>query len=222
MKNLWNKVGKTIKYGFLSAVLFSATQVVYELVHKKDLFKENEIEDPLTSIDPSLLKSIFNPPKQKYETVSPSEIPEKHDSFEPTNESSIDYSKISWKEAIKCVENPDQVKDYLKRHFSYKKVKKLHSFSKNHLDREGDCSDYSTTAAALLSDDGYDPYVLVTSGDTASSRHATFLYKTSNGYGILANGPSLKAQYRGIDDLVLAINKSMDTKYDSYFIANLK
>ncbi len=126
----------------------------------------------------------------------------------------IDYSNLTWQEAIKYVQTPEQVQDYLDNHFGYDFEEaeniffipglyllgaKGETFKYNHLRGKGICFDYSTVAAALLSDNGYPPLLLNMSGESGS--HMVFLYRGENGFGALGYTPKPPV-YPSVQDLV--------------------
>jgi len=116
-----------------------------------------------------------------------------------------DYSKLTWQEAINYVQTPQQAQYYLNTHLTYDNeeakafsiwipgiihfstINKGESFAENHKRRKGVCLDYATCAAALLSDNGYPPLVLIT--EKEDRLHAIFLYKTKKGFGTLGTTP---------------------------------
>jgi hypothetical protein len=110
------------------------------------------------------------------------------------------HTTLSWQEAITEINDPLEVQDYLFWHLNYKDEHVSTTFSKMHEDREADCMGYSLSAAALLSDNNYPPYILATVS-TEGMAHAVFLYKTKEGFGALGNSP-LSPQYETIDDLL--------------------
>ncbi len=95
-------------------------------------------------------------------------------------ERSIDYSKLTWQEAIEYVQTPEQAQDYLNMHFQYDYDEandakrgfviyglinttgsRGETFNQNHQKQRGICFDYATSAAALLSDNGFPPLLLI-------------------------------------------------------------
>lgn len=154
--------------------------------------------------------------------------------IEGTREFIPDYSQLTWQEAIKSVQTPKQAQDYLERHFTQDEEEakgymlfdlfnvgiKGESFKYNHTRAKGVCLDYATSAAALLSDDGYDPLLLAMEGEYG--KHVVFLYKINDGYGTVGY-PSLEPWYYSVDRLVKEINQryGFEQKYDRYVITNL-
>lgn len=171
-----------------------------------------------------------------YNTLSPSSIQSVTPIKEPIErlkEEPIDYDKLTWQEAIEYVQTPEQVQDYLDRHFSYESQgatlifipgfimiskQKGETFRYNHTLRKGSCFDYATSAAALLSDNNYPP-LLLTMG-TKSSSHSVFLYRTKTGYGALGR-IHLGPVYSSIENLVNCLNEKINFSYDKFNIVNL-
>lgn len=166
-----------------------------------------------------------------YKTVSPSVI----DGMKPINSpkekvEKIDYSNLTWQEAIDYVKTPEQAQEYLRWHFEYDldeyngfslfplfNIKtKGETFRHNHTRRKGICIDYATAAAALLSDDGYPPLLLYIKKEKLGSSHVVFLYKADTGFGALGSTPE-KPVHEKIEDLVKNISK----EYNYYAIVNL-
>lgn len=166
-----------------------------------------------------------------HKTIPPGTVydykPKKVDSQEIER---IDYSKLTWQEAIAHVKTPKQAQDYLYRHFEidFKELMwsfnilginfftKGETFKYNHTRRKGICIDYATTAAALLSDDGYPPLILYVKSDDRIERHVVFLYKTEEGFGALGMTPE-KPVHKTVDSLVTALGE----EYDHFGIVNL-
>lgn len=166
-----------------------------------------------------------------YKVMSPISIkPVK--SIEKTVEK-IDYSKLTWREAIRHVQTPEQAQDYLKRHFDYDCNEsafalpglfsmggKGETFKHNHIRRKGVCFDYATVAAALLSDDGYPPLLLDLQDGPSSDGHSLFLYRTDTGFGALGTTP-MKPIYSSTNELVKNINTKYEEHYTQYNVINL-
>ena len=106
-----------------------------------------------------------------YTTLSPNTI----QPVKPIERSEeiIDYSRFTWQGAIAYIQTPEQVQDYLARHFLQENEKSSYipglivfgkqrgeTFRYNHTHRKGNCFDYATSAAALLSDNNYPPLIL--------------------------------------------------------------
>lgn len=142
----------------------------------------------------------------------------------------IDYSKLTWQEAIAYVKTPEQAQDYLYTHFEYdfdeyngfsffgifNVSTKGETFKYNHTRRKGICIDYATAAASLLSDDGYPPLLLYMK--KGESRHVVFLYKTEEGFGALSNNFE-KPIHQTIESLVKSIRQYYP--YEHYAVVNL-
>ena len=143
----------------------------------------------------------------------------------------IDYSKLTWQEAIEYVQTPEQAQDYLDRHFTQEDQssrfipgigtfgkQKGETFRYNHSISKGDCFDYSTSVAALLSDNGYPPLLLDMRDD--SGGHTVFLYKTANGFGVLGNTP-LPPKYEKVTDILNEFANLYGWNFDHFNIYNL-
>ena len=180
----------------------------------------------LTALAGSLL---FNAGCATYKTMSPDLIQPVTPIARPIKQlkEPIDYGKLTWQEAIKYVQTPEQAQDYLDRHFrpdfdeafGPERNKIGESFKYNHSRAKGLCLDYATIAAALLSDDGYPPFLLVVRTSDDSSKHAVYLYRTKAGYGALGQF-SLKP-LPSLDKLIYSIRGKYLSEYDKYMIVNL-
>lgn len=133
----------------------------------------------------------------------------------------IDYNKLTWQEAIKKVQTPEQVQDYLDRHLIFKENEKETSFAIIHTDRKGDCHEYAIASAALLSDDGYKPYILSMFTTNYAEGHSVFLYRIPQGYGALGNSP-LPPHYDTVEDLIKMFNFLTGIKFTKYVIIDLE
>lgn len=146
----------------------------------------------------------------------------------------VDYSRMTWQEAMVFVKTPAQAQHYLNSHFSYD-IKEASSgfnmiffnigtkgetFKYNHTRRKGICIDYATVAAALLSDDGYPPLILCLKriANGRKYAHAVFLYRTGQGFGALSTLP-IEPRYKTVEELV--IDYFDYPSYDYYCIVNL-
>ena len=107
-----------------------------------------------------------------YRTISPSLI-QPVTLIEIATERAIDYSKLTWQEAIEYVQTPKQAQDYLDRHFRYADDSSGESFKLNHVDGVGVCIDYAINAAALLSDNNY-PSLMLVMASRKGEGHAVF------------------------------------------------
>lgn len=145
-------------------------------------------------------------------------------------EQNVDYSKMTWQEAIAYVKTPNQVQDYLIRHFEIDLDElmlgfnlfginfftKGETFKYNHTRKKGICIDYATAAAALLSDDGYPPLLLYLKCEDSMYQHVVFLYKTTEGFGALGITPR-NSIYNTLDDLVTSLGE----EYKYFSVVNL-
>ena len=139
-----------------------------------------------------------------------------------------DYSKMTAEAVIEFVKTPAQAQHYLDTYFEYdiKEASgfsmiffnvrtKGESFKQNHAKRKGICIDYATAAAALLSDDGYPPLLLLLK--RPKGMHACFLYRTEEGFGCLGTW-EIKPLYKTVEELVISLDYP---KYDYYCVVNL-
>jgi hypothetical protein len=151
---------------------------------------------------------------------------------ETIEENLIDYSKLTWKETIKYVHTTKQVQDYLNRHLVYEgkqgfyySLKSLNTekiaptFKYAHSNRKGACLVYACSSAAVLSDDGFPPFILEMGGK--GEYHSVFLYRTKTGFGALGNTP-MESKYSDVVELI----KALQTKYKfeeftEYSVTNL-
>lgn len=178
----------------------------------------------------TLNSCFYMPSRLKYKSIRPDMVDNMKPVDDPAKEekNNIDYSQLTWEEAIAYVKTPEQVQDYFYRHFEYDFDEynsynilgifnintKGETFKYNHTRRRGICIDYATAAAALLSDDGYPPLLLNMRSE--DSQHTVFLYRTNEGLGALEK-TSEKPVHKTIDDLV----RSISPKYEYYSIVNL-
>ena len=128
----------------------------------------------------------------------------------------IDYSKLTWQEAIVQVQTPEQAQDYLYRHLKYWEDHHYDSFKTNHNDRRGVCLDYAIAAAALLSDNNYPPLILHMNSKKKVG-HAVFLYNLDGKYFALGTTPMTKG-YDSINELIKAFPRVYDKEFHNYFI----
>lgn len=178
----------------------------------------------------TLNSCLHIPSRLRYKSIHPNFISNIIPINDPAKEEKkdIDYSQLTWKEAIAYVKTPEQVQDYLYKHFKYDLEEydcynlfgifnintKGETFKYNHTRRRGICIDYATAAAALLSDDGYPSLLLNMRSE--DSQHIVFLYRTNEGLGALGSTPE-KPVHKTIDDIV----RSISPKYEYYSIVNL-
>lgn len=131
------------------------------------------------------------------------------DSPQNNNLYSVDYSQFNAQELIEFIETPEQVEDYLKNYIMYDREKEeivTDSLAFNHLDRKGKCLDYALIAAALLSDNGYEPnFFYMGSNKLEKKAHAVFVYRTSAGYRILGT-EHIKPTFDSLEKVVQFYN----------------
>lgn len=162
----------------------------------------------------------------------------------------IDYSRMSYLQAIAFVHTPKEVQAYFKQHWEFSQQEiansyarngafpfslsgessdppEVETFKHNHLRRKGLCLDYALAAAALLSDDGYPPLILfmrqaLPPGASISEmkHHAVFLYRTEQGFDALGNTPR-KAKYATLPDVVKSF-RTFDVTFNAYAVINLE
>jgi hypothetical protein len=121
------------------------------------------------------------------------------------------YQNMTHREVIAKINNPKDVQLYFDHFMAYEKTNGNRTFRHFHEVRKGDCSEYAIAAAALLSDDGYDPIILRLHPYTNFSGppHAIFLYRTPEGYGALGN-TSMDPVYPSVRELVFDMRNKHD------------
>jgi hypothetical protein len=144
------------------------------------------------------------------QSVTPIEIPIKR---------SIDYSKLTWQEAIGYVQTPEQAQDYLDNYLQQFREGRYDSFKVNHTDRKALCLGYAIAAAALLSDNGY-PATILELDPAREMDHAVFLYKSEGKFFALGNTPLTKG-YRSISDLAKGFQEEHNFNFKTFIIFNL-
>lgn len=138
------------------------------------------------------------------------------------------WGSLTYQEAIEFVKTPEQAQCYLDNYLVYdyeeaEDVRALkgvgESFKENHEKGKGVCFDYATAAAALLSDNGYDPLLLGMKRPDKLN-HMVFLYRTPKGFGCLGDTPMLP-KYGSVNDLVKAFNGYWGGNFNEYGVLNL-
>ena len=152
------------------------------------------------TIDPEHIR-----PVQQY--ASSSEVPE-------------DICAYPYERAIESIDTPQQAQRYLWSCMTTKIPSPHETFRKNHEDGAGECWDYATSAAALLSDDGYPAYILTMRKETEPVGHAVFIYKDEKGFRALGNTPVQQA-YDSIEGIVRHINRVEGRAYDTRMVIDL-
>ena len=96
------------------------------------------------------------------------------------------------------------------------------SFKEDYTKKKGVCLDYAVCAAALLSDDGYPPLILIMRSQKETKDHGVFLFKDkeTGWFGALGNTP-LFSEARSVNDLVKAFYSEQKIFFDEYTIINL-
>ncbi|MCL5018786.1 MAG: hypothetical protein M1416_03435 [Candidatus Pacearchaeota archaeon] len=137
------------------------------------------------------------------------------------------YERMTSEESIKAVKTPKQVLDYFTQKMYYKNENnsiekgEYQSFKANHIDRKGVCFDYAMSAAALLSDNGYPPLVLILMGKPIN--HSVFLFKQNDSYYALGNTSTYPEKSSTIEELAdkLSPQNTVKSKWEKYVIINL-
>lgn len=126
---------------------------------------------------------------------------------------SPDYGNLTWQEAIAHVKTPEGAKDYINWMRSRQKWdngKHMYSFKSIHEGAPVDCTEAATAAAALLSDDGYQPLELILAERTKWSHngfviqaHTVFVYKQNGKFGSVGINDTdyVAPTYNSIDEL---------------------
>ena len=181
--------------------------------------------------------TLFNYGCATYKTISP-------DSIKPVQprmfhlQSQIyhqyppNFNQLTWQQAIKCVQTPEQAQDYLNRHMISRRSPGIdigglfitsdnhESFKSNHQDRTGVCSDYAICAAALLSDNNYPPLILALKQNIFNS-HGVFIYRNQKGlFGALGNTP-FHPEYNSINQLAKEFKKQYGWDFKQFAIIDL-
>jgi len=182
---------------------------------------ENIIKKTLTTL--TLAGALFSQGCAHFKAVDPYAIQPVemiYESLKKEYKQPIDFSKLNYQEAIEVVRTPYEAQKYLLEHFIWdNKAGKGESFKVNHIKRRGVCLDYASAAAALLSDNGYPPLILLMY--SKEHGHAVFLYRTEKGFGILGK-PSSPPRYKSVKELMeKGINKMYQKKFTHYFVADL-
>jgi hypothetical protein len=139
----------------------------------------------------------------------------------------VDYTSMTWQEAIKFVKTPDQAQDYITRHLTVDvdSDEPVVSFAKNHSLRYGRPTDKANAASALLSDDGYTPNeLLLRNASLIGFPTAVYLYRTPSGFGTLGS-PRISPKHETVDGVVNDITRIAQrnfnfVRFDSWLIAD--
>ncbi|MDP2908006.1 MAG: hypothetical protein Q8O03_08795 [Nanoarchaeota archaeon] len=134
-------------------------------------------------------------------------------------------AKKDYKSVIKELKTPLDAKLYCTKILEYKddsvvygKTDYWASFKYIHKNKKDDCDGGALAAAAILSDDGFPPYIAVLSKkETPDQAHAIFVYKTTGGkYGSLGiNILDCFSGFNSIEEIVKFLG------YDSFQIYNI-
>lgn len=123
-----------------------------------------------------------------------------------------EVAKKDYKTAIKELKTPLEASIYCTKIIEYENDIKVYgkkdywaSFKHIHKNKKDDCDGGALAAAAILSDDGFPPYIAVISNEGIPVQaHAIFVYKTTKGkYGSIGiNGFDCRTGYDSIEELV--------------------
>lgn len=198
-----------------------STNFIYPLVYPDSLesrLKKGEIKaEEMQSV---------NVPEERYDISH-------FDRFEDKIKS---MAKKDYKTVIAELKTPVEVKFYCGMVLKYESDEKLYgaaeywpSFKRIHKRKRGDCDDGAIAAAAILSDDGFPPYILCLSrGSDNKSGHAVFLYKDKRGLfgsmGINAREDTYMPTHKttNINGLIDALNAISNDNYKTYKIYDLR
>lgn len=174
---------------------------------------------------------VNNHRKYKATLTKPSEmIAVETDESDPQDITEIvhkvkEAAKKDYKSVIKELKTPLEAKLYCMRILEYEKDSVVYgkedywaSFKYIHENKKDDCDGGALAAAAILSDDGFPPYIAVLSKETAPrSAHAIFVYKTKEGkYGSLGiNILDCFSDWNSIEEIVSFLG------YDSFQIYDI-
>jgi len=139
------------------------------------------------------------------------------------SERPVNYKFLDYKGAIRKTLTPEQAQSFLDNWFFYDSTENSEtsigeSFKVNYKKKKGNCLDYAVCAAALLSDNQYQPSILCMAEENRG--HALFVYKKDGKLGALGNTP-LEAKYSTVEDLVKAMKSTYRLHYSNYAIVNL-
>lgn len=121
------------------------------------------------------------------------------------------FNDVSWEEAIKIVETPEQVMVYCRWLFYEKRERGgllIYSFKDVHNGAPVVCIGAVYSCAALLSDNGYPPLLLgLSNNNPAEGGHCVYIYKIPKGFGSggLNQFDWVPAQYTSVNDLAREI-----------------
>ena len=110
--------------------------------------------------------------------------------------------------AIKSISTVEEAEEYLTKYLTYSldiinygQSDYIASFKIIHERKTDDCDGGALAAAALLSDDGYNPYMLIMRNDI--SAHAIFIYKKNNLIGCLgiSKGDCIRPKFQGLKEI---------------------
>ena len=156
-----------------------------------------------------------------YKTINLNEIPTVNLNNKRIAYHSIRHS-LTPEGAIQFVRTPEAAAGYtyflFLRHDD--KEDSAQSFEANHNDRVGNCVDYAAAVAALLSDNGYPPLMLVLDSKKDNESHSLFFYKTEKGVGAVDRSGAYGI-YKNIDDLIKDYNTENNQDYEFSAVIDL-
>ena len=107
-----------------------------------------------------------------------------------------EYERMSWNEVIENIQTPREAQSYCNflmaraiHNNNFDDGSHFYGFRTVHEGAPTDCSEAAYAAAALLSDDGYEPLVMVLAENTLAGSllgnraHIVFVYKQNDGFG---------------------------------------
>ena len=211
-KETWSKkdkivTGLTLFFG--TATLFFSSCFFYDFYHERKSEKEYEnkvcVNEKNIQESPLTLSQCF---KSEY-----------------TLDELLEMKNKNYTEAIEKIKTPIQAAVYVARSIEYNLNNDdsnvegyLPSFKLIHKNAKGNCAAGALAAAALLSDNGFEPYILGLYGNDTG--HAIFIYKTKDGFfgsiGINET-PDINFGYKDINELIGNLLKDYNfTRYKIY------
>ena len=138
------------------------------------------------------------------------------------------YKDMGYTEVIRRVQTPNGARDYILRYLRPRERdngRHYYSFRQIHNGFPVDCTEGAVAAAALLSDNGYPPYIMhIKEKRTEKSSHVLYIYKENGKFGSLGinfsdnNAP----QFETLEGLARYIAGGLNMQYDGYKIADLR
>lgn len=151
-------------------------------------------------IDPKTIEKVYKVSKEDYKTV-------------------IKELKTPLEAAIYCIYVIEGREDADWR--LYGRYEYFASFKYIHDIKADDCDGGSVAAAAILSDNGFPPYIGILEQDEGDG-HAIFVYKKDGLYGSIGiNISDYRFGYANVEDLKDAIGKTLEQEFDTIEIYDL-